>query len=87
VVRITTKVNKPVNKRTFIAFLSHAHADKVIVNRLDHWLNDVSGIPIWYDDRNLQVAVQIATELPNAIAKCRSMIIVLSKASVERGCH
>jgi hypothetical protein len=74
-----------VNKRPFHAFLSHAHADKAIVDGLDHWLNDISGIQVWYDDRNLPPGAQIATELPNAITNCRSMIIILSKTSVESG--
>jgi hypothetical protein len=76
---------QPINKRRFQAFLSHAHADKSIVDQLDYWLNNVCGIPIWYDDRDLPLGSQIATELPNAISKCRSLIIVLSKASLKSG--
>ena len=75
----------PVLRRPFHAFLSHAHTDKAIVDSLDHWLYDTCGIRVWYDDRNLPPASQIATELPNAIANCRSMIIILSKKSVESG--
>ena len=37
----------PIHKRRFHAFLSHAHGDKAIVDRLDSWLNDVTGIPVW----------------------------------------
>ena len=74
-----------VNKRRFHAFLSHAHADKSIVDRLDYWLKDICGIPIWYDDRELPLGSQIATELPNAISNCRSLIIVLSKTSIDSG--
>ncbi len=51
-----------VQKRSFHAFLSHAHADKVIVDRLDHWLSEVCGIPIWYDARNLQASAQSLSE-------------------------
>jgi TIR domain len=76
----------PVNKRPLHAFLSHAHVDKTrIVDQLDHWLNDICGIPIWYDDRSLPPGAQIAKELANAIDNCRSMIIILSKTSVESG--
>jgi TIR domain len=75
----------PVLKRPFHAFLSHAHTDKAIVDSLDDWLYGICGIRVWYDDRNLPPASQIATELPNAIANCRSMIMILSKKSVESG--
>jgi len=75
----------PVHKRKFHAFLSHAHADNKIVDNLNHWLNEVAGIPIWYDASNLQLGAQIATELPKAIAQCRAMILILSKSSVASG--
>jgi len=75
----------PIHKREFHAFLSHAHADKVIVDRINSWLTEVAGVPIWYDARYLQASAQIATELPSEIIKCRAMIIILSKTSVNRG--
>ncbi|HSD60398.1 MAG TPA: toll/interleukin-1 receptor domain-containing protein [Burkholderiales bacterium] len=75
----------PVRQRKYHAFLSHAHADKGKVDGLFTWLNDVSGVPVWYDDRNLSAGAMIATCLPEAIAECRAMIIVLSKASVASG--
>ena len=75
----------PVLKRKYHSFLSHAHADKDFVEHLDHWLHDISGIPIWYDDRDLPPGSQIVAELPDAIAKCRSIILILSKTSIERG--
>jgi hypothetical protein len=73
-------------KRPFDTFISHAHIDKKsIVDRLDFWLNNVCKIKAWYDDRDLPPGAQIATELSSAVIKCRSMIIILSKNSVESG--
>ncbi len=75
----------PVLKWTFHTFLSHSHSDKVIVDGLYHWLSEVSGIPVWYDGRNLPPSSRIATELPKAISNCRSMSIILSESSVKKG--
>ncbi len=76
---------KPIHKREFHAFLSHAHADKAIVDHLYTWLSDQSGIPIWYDARHLPASTMIATYLPEGINKCRAVILILSKASVKSG--
>ncbi len=76
---------KPTHKRDFQAFLSHAHADKAIVDRLYAWLKDTAGIPVWYDAANLPTGTMIGTYLSEAITDCRSLIIVLSKASVQSG--
>jgi hypothetical protein len=75
----------PVYKRKFYAFISHAHADKEIVDQIFSWLNRVANIPVWYDAHNLTSGIQIATYLGEVIKQCRAMIIILSKASVESG--
>ena len=72
-------------RRKFYAFLSHAHADKRIVDRIESWLTDEARVPVWYDSRYLPPGAQIASHLGNAIEQCRTMIIVLSKASVASG--
>ena len=41
-------------------------------------------IPIWYDSSNLPGSSLVATELSEAINNCRSMIIILSKTSIEK---
>jgi hypothetical protein len=76
---------QPVHKRDFQAFLSHAHADKSTVDRLYAWLHDTADIPIWYDAANLPTGTMIGTYLAEAITQCRSLIIVLSEASVKSG--
>ncbi len=75
----------PVHKRQFHAFLSHAHANKPVVDRLYAWLKETAAIPIWYDADYLPAGAMIATYLPKAIAESRAMIIVLSKASTKSG--
>lgn len=75
----------PIHKRKFHAFISHAHADKKVVSSLDEWLSQKAGIPIWYDSRDLPPGTMIGTYLPEAVALCRSMILVLSRSSIESG--
>jgi hypothetical protein len=75
----------PVRRRSFHTFLSHSHSDKVIVDHIYKWLNEVSGVPVWYDGVNLPPSSRIAAELPRAISNCRSMMLILSKSSVNKG--
>ena len=71
--------------RKYYAFLSHAHADKSFVDRLDVWLNDIAGVSVWFDARDLPAGATIATHLGEAIGQCRAAIIVLSRSSMESG--
>lgn len=75
----------PVGKRRFHAFLSHAHVDKDQADRLYKWLQDVAGMPIWYDAVNLPPGATIAQALSEAIENSRSVILLLSRQSVSRG--
>jgi len=71
--------------RPYHAFLSHAHVDKGVVDRIHDLLTRCAGLSVWYDSKALPAAKNLATELPDCIAQCRSMILVLSKAAVESG--
>jgi hypothetical protein len=82
---MSTWAKLPSQRRLYRAFLSHAHIDKSFVEQLYYWLNIKAGIPIWYDKYNLPPSANIATELPNAISQCHSMIIIVSKASLKSG--
>src|SRR5947209_7289971 len=82
---MSTSPALPSQRRLYRAFLSHAHVDKAIVDQLHTWLQEKAGMPIWYDSYNLPASASISTELARAIAQCRNMIIVLSKASVKSG--
>ena len=83
ITRMTTS-ELAINKRGYHSFLSHAHSDKKIVDQIYHWLYNVVEIPIWYDSSNLPGSSLVATELSEAINNCRSMIIILSKTSIEK---
>jgi hypothetical protein len=78
-------MSTPVHKRKFFSFISHAHADKGIVDQIESWLTNTAGLPVWYDSRFLPSGAKIASELGKAIEDCRSTILVLSKRSVESG--
>lgn len=75
----------PVNRRPYRAFLSHAHADKAVVDALYRWLAEASGLPIWYDAVHLPVGSQIGTELPEAVAAAGALILILSRSSLQSG--
>jgi len=74
----------PVDKRQFHAFLSHSSHDKpVIVEKLNRWMNDVAGLRVWYDADALSGGTAFGSALPQAIGDCRSLIVLISKASVN----
>jgi hypothetical protein len=75
----------PIHKRKFYSFLSHSHANKDVVDKIESWLTEKAGLPIWYDSRFLPSGAKVASELGRAIEDCRSTILVLSKRSVESG--
>ncbi|HQY07559.1 MAG: toll/interleukin-1 receptor domain-containing protein [Burkholderiales bacterium] len=75
---------QPLRQRPWDTFLSHAHADKAVVDSLHAWL-ERAGLQIWYDAVHLPAGSKIASELGRAIAQCRSALIVLSQASVASG--
>jgi len=78
-------MSRPVGKRRYHAFISHAHVDKPVVDGLYRWLVDMANVPIWYDSFDLPAGERIASYLPKAIEASRAAIIVVSSTSVERG--
>ena len=75
----------PLNKRDFDIFLSHAHKDHELVESLDHWLTEKAGFRVWYDARELSGGSLLATDLQGAIERCRGILLVASKDSLDRG--
>jgi TIR domain len=71
-------------KRAFRCFLSHAHADKAIVDRIYEWLTRNCGYRIWYDAVNFPTGL-VASSLGGAIQECQGAIIVLSATSIASG--
>lgn len=74
----------PLRDRPFDTFLSHAHADKAVVDRLHDWLSK-AGLKVWYDAVHLGAGAKISTELGRAMAQCRSALVVMSCVSVDSG--
>ncbi len=77
-------MDQSVHKREFDIFLSHAHRDKELVDKLDKWLTVWAGLKVWYDGRELSGGAMIATDLQNAISRCRGMLIIASDTSVQK---
>ena len=76
---------KRIRERKYHAFLSCKDSNRKTVDALYHWLNDIASIPIWYDSRDLPLGNDIESELLKAIAKSRSIILVLSRTSIASG--
>jgi hypothetical protein len=75
----------PVNKRDFDIFLSHAHKDATLISEIDHWLTDKAGFDVWYDARELSGGALLATDLQNAIERCRGILLLASQESLQHG--
>lgn len=75
----------PVHHRQFDAFLSHAHRNKVIVDRLYVWLTRHAGFDIWYDENDMPLGGRITSEVVKAIRACRALILVASVEAVRSG--
>lgn len=71
--------------RPYHAFLSYRHADSSFVNSLHNWLTQEANLKIWFDSDNLKAADEIVASLPNAISKCRSIILVWSQRAKQSG--
>lgn len=76
--------DEPVHKRKYHAFLSHSSEDKKsFVEDLYKWFKKIASIPVWYDQTVLSGGSIVPDSLGKAIPECRSMILILSSASVK----
>jgi len=75
----------PLNKRDFDLFLSHAHKDHDFVSGLYDWLVEKAGLSVWYDARELAGGALLATDLQQAIQRCRGILLVASGESLNQG--
>lgn len=73
---------KPLRSRAHHVFLSHAHVDRVMVGGLRKWLED-AGLTVWFDAEKIQAGQPFAQSLPAGVAESQSMIVAVSKASIE----
>jgi len=76
--------SKPLRSRRFHVFLSHAHADVGAVEHLQRWL-ERAGLSVWHDSERMPGGALFPTELAAAIADSRSVIVVVTRASLESG--
>jgi TIR domain len=74
---------EPVHRRDIHSFLSPADVDEKIANNLYDWLHKKAGIEIV--QHQLVDGVNKSTALLEAIPRCRSIIILLSRNSVSSG--
>lgn len=75
----------PVHRRSYDAFLSHAHADRMFVDELYRWLGQAAGLNIWYDAKKMTGGQGIGSTLQAAIGECRGMLLIASRESITRG--
>jgi hypothetical protein len=72
--------DRPIHERDYRAFLSHAHADKALVDQLHDLLARSAGLPIWYDSTSLQAprATSPWLRLPTAfgIIACKVLMTI-----------
>jgi hypothetical protein len=76
-------MTKPFNLRSNDVFLSHAHADSEFARALSDWLSGPAGLAVFYDPETAAAGTGIASMLRDEIGDCRSVVIILSDASVK----
>ncbi|RMA57279.1 toll/interleukin-1 receptor domain-containing protein [Ulvibacter antarcticus] len=76
---------KSVHKRDYDIFLSHASEDKEIADYLENWLTEFAGFDVWYAPRELSGGSLLATDLQKAISRCRSIVLIATDNSVNKG--
>ena len=71
-----------IHRRSYRAFLSYSHSNASFVEKLHEWLTDFAGYEVWFDRTSLEAGAKVSDRLKENIAKCRGIILVLSKESV-----
>src|SRR5271166_4927074 len=75
----------PVHKRSYAAFLSHAHVDRAFVDELYRFLAEDAALSIWYDAKEMTGGQGIGSGLQAAIEKCRAVLLVASALAITKG--
>ena len=71
------------SRRRYRVFLSHSSKDKRFARELEEWLREEAGLSVWFDARTLKTSERLASALPDAVAECQALILVVSKHSVQ----
>jgi TIR domain len=75
---------QPLHEREYDAFLSCKDTNRMVVDHIYEWMNRVANIEdMWYDAYNLEPNDNVEEILPKIIGQCRSIIIILSKNSID----
>jgi len=74
----------PLAERPYDVFLSYAHGDQGVADRVRDWL-ELAGLKVWKDDRNLAAGAKVATVLGQAIGECRALLVLLSTNAMASG--
>ncbi len=77
--------DKPIRERSYSAFLSCAHAEKALVDRLYSLLSTSAGLPLLYDSDPLSASKADPSVLPNSICQCRALLLIVCKESLDSG--
>jgi len=78
-------MNIPIYNREFYSFISHAHVDRKIAGEIENWLTIKAGISVWSDVNYFQSGMKSMPKLEGIFEQCKSVIILLSKRSVDAG--
>ena len=73
----------PVHRRPYDVFLSHAHADRDLVDRLYELLTEKAGLSIWYDAYQASGGDSIRTTLQRGVEQSRGILVVCSQDAVD----
>jgi TIR domain len=76
-------LNAKVHRRSYHAFLSYSHTNAEFVAKLHAWLTDSAGFAIWLDKTSLAAGADVDNQLATDIARCRGIVLVLSKESLR----
>jgi len=70
-------------RRPFNTFVSYSHADVEQASKLVGWLDRYAGVNAWFDRDRLDGGSPVATTLDRQIRDCRSIIALLTPASLK----
>lgn len=73
----------PVHRRPYDVFLSHAHADRNLVDRLYELLTEKAGLSIWYDACETSGGDSIRTTLQRGVEQSRGILVVGSQDAID----
>lgn len=71
----------PFNKREYDLFLSYAHTESILADKLYNWLTKKAGFSIWYDPNF--AAGSYLGDLKEGLKKCRGLLLLNSPTAFD----